>query len=268
MSSNEAAALPFSEAAFARATNSHSDSPAPSVAVVDAVSNGRVEGSDFADYHGAGLLASVLDATGDIVRGRGIQPSDTVEITSPSGRPWRIPVKHALANGYLTQDPVTKQYVEADRSAQQEAFNELQQVEQAKLKSEQLTFGTDVDNAIGGIESAMQADGLSLGDALAHFVGAEGNSLPEPVVAWGQANGLDMDAQARLFMDHLKIAVEQQVLRPNNVTTAAFLDFLSQNKGPAMRAAMRAFHARDLQGFHQLCRLFLDTGGRARMAKR
>src|SRR5262249_1102371 len=130
MSNNEGAVRPYSEAAFNRgvvvggtetvhAPNHVERSGAvwiggteptpmrpqtgPSAVSVDPVGNTRVEGEAL-DTWRPGLLASVLDATGEVLNGRAIQKTDSVEVPFPSGRPVRMPVRMAIQSGYLAED--------------------------------------------------------------------------------------------------------------------------------------------------------------------
>ena len=264
-----ATTVAFSESNFNKGTVVHADAPAapaPSVSVVVPVANGKVEGRDL-DTFRPGLLATDLDRTGDILRGRDIAPNDTIEITSPSGQPWRVPVRIAESEGWVHRDAQCR-YHESDRQAQVDAFNQMRQLEASKREAEAFKHKPEVEDAVRQIADALTADGMDFMMIWSEYLGSDGARVNPVASAWFAAHGLDAMEQMRTYTNVLRGAVTAEVLLPQGIDPETFLKYLELNRSAAIRAALYAHTFRSLDGFKALARAYLDTGGRARRARR
>jgi hypothetical protein len=258
------------------AAPSRSQAPAPSIAHVEAVTQGNLSGPDLAQSHGAGIMATVRDRTGDLIVNRAPTANDLVTITLNSGRQMTVPIRLAVSEGFLAQDAAGK-FVDADRAGQQRVVVEMQKLEAAKREAEALQYGDEgVEKGIASLSASMAESGVDFGTELAAFLGSAGddyartdNALSEPAQRWAAEKSVDLPHQMRNLMDHLKLAVVTEVLQPQGIDASAFLEYLSSpmNRAAGTRAALFAFHGRSLDGFKALARSFLDTGGRARQKR-
>jgi hypothetical protein len=257
------------------AAPSRSQAPAPSIAHVEAVTQGNLSGPDLAQSHGAGIMATVRDRTGDLIVNRAPTANDLVTITLNSGRQMTVPIRLAVSEGFLAQDAAGK-FVDADRAGQQRVVEELQKAEAAKKAAESLKYGDDVEKGIASVSASMVEAGVDFGNELAAFIGSAGddyartdNALSEPAQRWAADKGVALPDQMRRYLSHMREAVVTEVLAPQGISPEAFLEFLeSPMYRPAgTRAALLAHHGRSLDGFRSLARAFLDTGGRARQRR-
>jgi hypothetical protein len=257
------------------AAPSRSQAPGPSVSVVEPVTSGNLSGPDLAQPHGAGIMATVRDRTGDLIVNREPTANDLVTVTLNSGRQMTVPIRLAVSEGFLAQDERGK-FVDADRAGQQRVVEEIQKVEAAKKAAESLKYGDDVEKGIASVSASMAEAGVDFSNELAAFIGSAGddyartdNALSQPAQRWAAEKSVDLPHQMRAYMDHLKLAVVNEVLAPQGIDPAAFLEFLQSpmHRAKGTKAALWAHHGRSLAGFHSLAREFLDTGGRSRQKR-
>jgi len=257
------------------AAPSRSQAPAPSIAHVEAVTQGNLSGPDLAQSHGAGIMATVRDRTGDLIVNRAPTANDLVTITLNSGRQMTVPIRLAVSEGFLAQDAAGK-FVDADRAGQQRVVVEMQKLEAAKREAEALRYGDDVEKGIASVSASMAEAGVDFGNELAAFIGSAGddyartdNALSEPAQRWAAEKSVDLPHQMRAYMDHLKLAVVTEVLAPQGIDASAFLEFVAgpQHRAKGVRAALFAHHGRSLDGFRALARDFLDLGMKAKQRR-
>jgi hypothetical protein len=294
MSTDNARTVPFSESAFQRGTvvgggnsaapaNTERSSqvwvegeviprepraPAPSTSTVEPVGQGRVEGAAL-DTFRAGILQSARTKSGELIRGRDVAADDVVSVTTPSGRDWTIPVRLAEQEGWLYRDERGR-YHEADRNAQMKVVAEMAQLERSKIESDAFRHDPDVEMAVRAQAEAMEADGLSWADELASYLGSDGQRVSDPAAQWGIANDVDVKDEMRKYTWALRGAVTSEVLQPAGIDPEAFIAWLDKSgmhRSRGVRAALYAHTFRSLNGFHELAREFLDTGGRARQTR-
>jgi hypothetical protein len=254
---------------------SRSQAPGPSVAVVEPVAQGNLSGPDLAQSHGAGIMATVRDRTGDLIVNRAPTANDLVTITLNSGRQMTVPIRLAVSEGFLAQDASGK-FVDADRAGQQKVADELAKLEASKREAEALKYGDDVEKGIASVSASMAEAGVDFGNELAAFIGSAGddyartdNALSEPAQRWAADKSVDLPHQMRAYMDHMKLAVVTEVLAPQGIDPAAFLEFVAspQHKAKGVRAALFAHHGRSLDGFKALAREFADLGMKAKQRR-
>ena len=274
MSTNnsDGAVMPYSEQAYNRGVVIGAEpkpSTPPSASHVEAITPNRVEGADIGTSHGAGVMRTVTDPTGEIILNRDPKPTDLVTITLSSGAPMTLPIRVAVREGFLMQDASGK-FHEADRAAQQAAVDAIRKAEIDKANSEALKFSDPVEQGIHEVSEAMKANGLDFGNELATFIGSDGNTVSDPASKFAQANGFEMTQQLQAYMGHMKAAVTQEVLAPQGIEPEAFLQWIQESglhRGKANKAALAAFHLRTLDGFKSLAAEFLNTGGRYRQRR-
>jgi hypothetical protein len=248
------------------AAPSRAPATAPSIAHVEAVTQGRIEGESLEQFRGGGILQTFRDGkTGDLLGNRAPTLQDRVTITTGSGRQMEVRVAQAVAEGFLFQ-AADGSFREADRAAQKATVEEMAKLEAAKAESEKYKYEPEVEKGIRSISDAMAAEGLNFGDAIAEWIGSEGASVSEPVAQFASNHGFSAQQQLAAYLSQMRSAVVTTILQPQGISPEDFMAYLENpmNRPSGTRAALLAHHGRSLEGFRQLARAYLDTGGRRR----
>jgi hypothetical protein len=245
--------------------------PAPSFADVIETTQNRVDGIDFDQHRGGGIMQTARDGhTMDIIRNRPIAATDFVVITTSTGKKMNVRVRAALAEGFLGQN-ADGSYFEVDRKSQQIIADQLTAVEAAQRKAGEFHHDPSVEAAVQGQVAMMAEVGLDWATEFTTYVATGGERVSPPAADFFASHGLDLKQEMNRFVWALRSAVEQEVLRPNAIDPTVFLDWIEtsgMHKQKAVAAALYAVHARSLDRWKSLAREFLDTGGRARQARR
>jgi hypothetical protein len=274
MSNSEGTVRPYSDQAFSRGVvvggaEPPSAASTPSTVVVEPVTQGNLSGADFDTFRGGGVMQTLRDRTGDLVRNRDPRPDDLVTIVTGSGREMTVPLRLAEQEGFVHRDATTGRYAESDRASQAQTVAELQRLEQSKRESEQVRYTDEVEQAVHEMAGAMSEAGLDFGQEFATYISKDdGGSVSEPASQWAQAQGLEMREQMANYASQMRRAVETEVLKPQGIDPEVFLEFLQANRSAAVRAAMFGHYAKNLDGFRQLARQYRDTGWLAKQKRR